>query len=60
MSEQVGLTTCFPGYKTQDMTHLHNVNGTITQPKKGKKKKKQLKWAKCHYKASSRKLKSEK
>lgn len=32
MSEQVGLTTCFPGYKIQDMTHLHNVNGTIIQP----------------------------
>lgn len=31
MSEQVGLTTYFPGYKIQDLTHLHNVNGTITQ-----------------------------
>lgn len=29
--EQVWLTSCFPGYKIQDMTHLHNVNGTIAQ-----------------------------
>lgn len=39
MSEQAWLTTCFPGYKTQDLTHLHNMNGTITQLKKGEKKK---------------------
>lgn len=39
MSEQAGLTACFPGYKIQDMTHLQNVHGTITQPKMGKEKK---------------------
>lgn len=59
MSEQVGLTACFPGYKIQDMTHLHNVNGTITQPERGKNKK-NFKWAKCHYGLSSRELESEK
>lgn len=58
MSEQVWLTACFPGYKTQDMTHLHNVNGTITQLKRSGEKK-NFKWAKCHYKVSSRELKSE-
>lgn len=56
MSEQVGLTTCFPGYKIQDMTHPHNVNGTITQPERGEN----FKWAKCQYKISFRELKSEK
>lgn len=30
-SEQVWLTSWFPGYKIQDMTHLHNVSGTIAQ-----------------------------
>lgn len=38
VSEQVWLTTCFPGYKIQDMTQLHNVTGTITQPDKDGKK----------------------
>lgn len=56
MSGQVWLTTCFPGYKSQDMTHLHNVNGTITQLKRGEKKN--FKWAKCCYKVSFRELKS--
>ena len=38
MSEQVWLTACFSGYKIQDMTYLHNVNGTITQLKRCGKK----------------------
>ena len=36
MSEQVWLTACFSGYKIQDMTYLHNVNGRSQE--KGRKK----------------------